>query len=107
MGLDEPELISLNKSRQRAVYQRPDGQGGWLTTTPLPADPASINYYFLKGFRAPPREEAKASSSVAEKMIDGKLVINCPIPGCQFTTVSAFGLQAHLRVHINKTKKED
>ena len=103
MGLEMPEIINLNKSRQRAIYQRPDGKGGWVNTSPLPADPASMNYYFLKGFRAPPREEVKTSSSEEKaKMVDGKLVISCPIPNCNFTTFSAFGLQSHLRKHINK-----
>ena len=105
MGLEMPEIINLNKSRQRAIYQRPDGKGGWVNTSPLPADPASINYYMMKGFRAPPREEVKTSSSEEKaKMVDGKLVITCPIPNCNFTTFSAFGLQSHLRKHINKEK---
>ena len=100
MGLAEPEIISLNKSRQRAIYLRPDGNGGYVKTTPLPADPASINYYFLKGFKAPLREEANASSSVSEGV---RLLIKCPL--CEFQTPSAFGLQAHLRKHINKSKE--
>ena len=100
MGISNSQIVSLNKSRQRAVYRRPLANGEWALTKPLPADPASINYYLLKGFKAPIKEgDSNGSGS------DEKLYIQCPL--CEFTTQSAFGLQSHLKKHINKSKKEE
>ena len=75
-------LLNLNKSRMRAIYYRPDGQ----PTTPLPADPYSIAYYFAKGLKGVPPK-----------------LVSCP--ECEFEAKSTFGLQSHLRTH-NKSKKE-
>jgi len=104
VGIPESAIISLNKSRQRAVYWREDSQGNWVKTTPLPADPASINYYFLKGFKANPPKGDNSNGGEPTGLKD-RLVIQCPI--CGFETQSAFGLQAHLRKHINKEKSKN
>ena len=103
MGIPDEQIISLNKSRKRAIYWREASAGNWVQTTPLPADPASINYYLLKGFKAacPQGGSSNGGESVEEKT---RFVISCPI--CGFGTQSAFGLQAHLRKHINKKKEE-
>lgn len=85
--------LNLGHSRMRAIYWR-QVKNGWVPTKPLPADPASISYYFSKGFRAKPPEGVKS-----------KETISCPI--CGFEAKSAFGLQAHLRKHITKSKKEE
>ena len=94
VGITADQIVSLNRSRQRAIYWRQDSAGNWVQTTPLPADPASINYYFLKGFKAtcPEKKDGEPDKS--------RLIITCPI--CGFITPSAFGLQAHLRKHIKK-----
>ena len=89
MGIPDSSIISLNKSRQRAIYYRRVG-GNWAQTTLLPADPASINYYLLKGFKAKPPQ----GESVQEGMI------KCPL--CEFESKSVFGLQAHLKKHLKK-----
>ena len=99
MGIPDTAIVSLNKSRQRAVYQRQLSNGEWVETNPLPADPASINYYLLKGFRAPPKGTPPQDGG-PEKT---RFAIQCPL--CEFTTQSAFGLQSHLRKHIKKEKK--
>lgn len=118
MGIEEPEMISLNKSRQRAVFERPDGKGGWVRTTPLPADPASANYYFLKGFRAPQKDEVKSNVAVIEKP-EVKVEIKeerklsavdaeTPCPFCGKPCKGAFGLQLHIKKHSErKSNKED
>lgn len=96
MGIPESHIISLNKSRKRAVYWRQLSDGSWAETRPLPADPASINYYFMRGFKAkPPEGEDKSNGDT----------VKCPL--CSFEAQSAFGLQAHLRKHIQKSKKEE
>ncbi len=53
-------ILNLGHSRMRARYWRQLSDGSWEQTQPLPADPASINQYFAKGFRArPPNGEVK------------------------------------------------
>jgi len=94
MGIPLNQIISLNKSRQRAIYWREIG-GEWVTTRPIPADPASIQMYFERGFKAKKPEDVE---------IKTEGTIKCPI--CEFEAQSAFGLQAHLRKHINKKKEE-
>jgi hypothetical protein len=96
MGIPPTQFFNLNKSRQRAVYWRPLTDGGWVQTRPLPADPDSIRYYFSKGFRAVNPEEQEV-----EQLEDG---VPCPL--CSFRAKDAFGLQSHLRKHINKNKEE-
>ena len=89
MGIPESQIVNLNKSRMRAIYWRPDGKGNWFQTSPLPAAPASANAYILKGFKANPPGGVDTG------------LIQCPM--CEFGAQSAFGLQAHLRKHIQKT----
>ena len=64
------------------------------------------NYYIgIKGFRGKPPEqnETAVATAVVE---DPEGVIRCPI--CKdFTTESAFGLQAHLRKHVNESRKKE
>lgn len=91
MGIPLDQIISLNKSRQRAIYWREIG-GHWLQTGLIPADPASIQRYFARGFKAKKPEDVEIKTDES---------IKCPI--CEFPARSAFGLQAHLRKH---TKKE-
>ena len=110
MGLLDSQMISLNKSRQRAIYWRQLPNGDWVRTSPLPSDPASMNYYIgLKGFRGKPPEqnETIVATVVATAVVeDPEGVIRCPI--CKdFTTESAFGLQAHLRKHVNESRKKE
>lgn len=106
MGLPAENIISLNKSRLRAVYWRQDSHGNWIQTSPLPADPASINYYFLKGFKALcPHEGIIPSNGENPSEIKTRFLVKCPF--CEFETQSAFGLQAHLRKHITKSKKKE
>ena len=99
MGLLDTQILSLNKSRLRAVYWRQDSEGGWVKTLPLPADPASINHYLLKGFKANPPEKVNPSEIVQDGLLQ------CPV--CEFRAKDVFGLQSHLRKHINKSKKEE
>lgn len=88
-----PIKLNVGHSRMRAIYYRKIG-GQWVGTGLLPADPTSIQHYFSKGFKAkPPIEEVKSDGT-----------ISCPI--CGFGAKDVFGLQSHLRKHINK-KKED
>ena len=105
MGITEAQIISLNKSRKRAVYWWQGEDGNWNPTGPLPADPASINYYFLKGFKAQPPHEAQASNEAEPVEAKTRFMISCPI--CGFETQSAFGLQTHLRKHIKKSEKKE
>ena len=106
MGISESSIISLNKSRQRAVYWRQDNGGNWVQTTPLPADAASINYYFLKGFKAvPPQGVKETPNETSPDGLKTRFMIQCPI--CGFETQSAFGLQSHLRKHIGKKSKKE
>lgn len=95
MGIPQDQIISLNKSRQRAIYWRQIG-GHWLQTGLIPADPASIQRYFARGFRA---KKPEGNGEEVETKTEG--TIKCPI--CGFAAQGAFGLQAHLRKH---TKKE-
>ena len=94
MDVPQSSILSLNRSRQRAVYYRLAQDGTWVPTKPLPADPQSIAYYFAKGFKAKPPDEG-------EKPAD---VLKCPL--CDFEPQSVFGLQSHLRKHIPKLDKE-
>lgn len=87
MGLQKEPIMNLNRSRMRAVYYRPDNNGNWVGTTPLPADPFSQAYYFAKGFKAKPPENQPLSV--------GSLVCS----ECGFAAKSDFGLQAHKRKH--------
>lgn len=86
-----PEGMILEPIRERRaerrVYYRPDG----YPTLPLRADGLFLQHYLSKGF--------------ALKSPEGKVKgIRCPL--CDFVTESAFGLQSHLRKHINESKKE-
>lgn len=93
------DVLNLNRSRQRAVYYRPiQTKNGteWVKTTPLPADPYNVSYYFAKGFKAkPPEKEEKATSGD----------ISCPL--CDFKTDKIFGLEVHLRKHRKSKEKEE
>jgi hypothetical protein len=115
----QPKIVDISKSRQRAIYWRQDSRGRWVQTSPLPADAVSINYYFAKGFRAKNPDEEKSqqyetsiggdirhkgSAIMAEEGSNGD-TIKCP--QCGFGAQSAFGLQAHLRKHKNKSEKEE
>lgn len=96
MPIPQSHIISLNKSRKRAIFWKQLSNGDWVETKPLPADPDSINYYLLKGFKAnPPEGEDKSNGDT----------IKCPL--CSFEAQSAFGLSSHLRKHIQKSKKEE
>ena len=94
--------LNVGQSRMRATYYRQDKNGDWGQTAPLPADPASVSQYFAKGFRAKPPQVIPKEVEVEQAKPEG--TVSCPF--CEFETQSAFGLQAHLRKHINK-KKED
>ena len=96
MGIPQSQIVNLNKSRERAQYWRPDGNGGWMQTGFLPADSLSVAYYFSKGFKG------KQPVQVDEVGGNGNSV-KCPL--CEFKAKNAFGLQAHLRKHINKEKE--
>ena len=52
MSLPDSQMISLNRSRQRAIYWRQLKSGEWHQTGLLPADQLSIQYYYAKGFKA-------------------------------------------------------
>ncbi len=114
MDIDEVRLekgvsvLNVNRSRQRAVYYRQVGND-WVKTSPLPADPFSISYYFSKGFKAKPPDKVKIDDGVAttvipsvEKPKSGLLL--CPF--CDYEPASPIALRSHLRKHITKTKKE-
>ena len=59
--------LNLGHSRMRAIYWRQDAQGGWVQTNPLPADPMSVNLYFLKGFKGkPPVKKELVVEAVSE-----------------------------------------
>ena len=100
MGLLDSQIISLNKSRQRAVFWRQDSTGNWVQTTPLPADQASIRYYFLKGFKAKPPDDKSEGFVLQEKDSD----VQCPFCGDVCRGVA--GLKHHLAIH-KETKKEE
>ena len=97
VNIEPNQIISLNKSRQRAIYWRQDNNGGWVQTNPLPADPQSINYYLSKGLRGKKPEDG--GQTVVQ---DG--TAKCPF--CEFVTESPLGLRSHLRKHINLKKEE-
>lgn len=91
MGIPRENILNLNKSRQRAIYWRQDQNGNWTQTRPLPADPASMNYYFLKGFKGKKPEGTPITVEA----------LSCP--HCDFVAKKPIGLQGHLRKH----KKEE
>jgi len=98
MGIPQENILNLNKSRMRAVFWRQDTNGDWIETTPLPADPISINHYLLKGFKAKKPEEVPPT---VEEEVQPPAEEKCPT--CGFVAKSNFGLKAHLRKH-NKEK---
>lgn len=91
MGIPQENILNLNKSRKRARYWREIGKGNWVQTSLLPADPASVNYYFLKGFKGKKPEGVPVE------------VDNISCPHCDFVAKKPIGLQGHLRKH----KKEE
>ena len=92
MGIPQSQIVNLNKSRERAQYWRPDGNGGWMQTGFLPADPDSIRYYFSKGFKGkqPDGEQVEVKTNL----------IKCPL--CEFGAKNAFGFKAHFKKHLKK-----
>ena len=104
MVSENPQIISLNKSRMRARYWRPvlDRSGKpipdeWMETLPLPADPMSQMAYFGKGFKA-----ARPDTKGVKIEKSGEL--QCPY--CDFVPKNALGLRTHLGTHISKTNEE-
>ena len=116
MPIPRENILNLKKSRQRAIYWRQDGQGNWVQTTPLPADPASMNYYFMKGFKGKKPDsneklEVKKNvmeASVALDKAASEAISRAPItcPTCGFEAKSDFGLKAHQRKHKKEEKNE-
>lgn len=94
-------ILNIGRRRERIIYYRPDGQGGFIPTCPLPADAFSKVYYMSKGFKTQMPEVKEVKEAVIkpiEIVNDGK--VHCPI--CQTGFESALGLRSHLRVHIEK-----
>ena len=87
-------ILNINRGRKRESYIAPDG----TRTSMLPADPYSVAYYLAKGFHLPTEEQRVSEPK------DAKGILSCPL--CQKDCQGAFGLQAHLRTHIGKSKKE-
>jgi len=88
MGMEQPQIESLNKSRLRAIYYRKIGDN-WAPTQLLPADSLSISHYLSKGFKAKPPDGEPQQGS-----------ISCPY--CEFEAKNALGLRTHLNKHVNK-----
>lgn len=84
--MNNPQILNIGRSREKAVYFRPNGTQTGL----LPADSYSQQYYINKGF----------SLKAPKKATEG--LIGCPL--CEFEAKSAFGLQAHLRIHTKEEK---
>ncbi len=69
-SMDRPAIEKLPnlKKRQRSVYYRPDGQGGWMETQLLPSDAQGRELYLSKGFRlTPPSPLSDVATSDTEK----------------------------------------
>jgi len=101
MGIPQENILNLNKSRMRAVYWRQVENGDWVETTPLPADPTSVNHYFLKGFKAKKPEGVKPEIKLEE--VKPSVEEKCPT--CGFVAKSVFGLNSHLRKHAKEKNK--
>ena len=93
---NKDNILNIGRSRMRATYLRPDGN----LTTPLPADPYSVTYYFGKGFKAPPKETPK--TEVVSEVVQGGTV-RCPF--CTFEAKGAQGLKMHLNIHLKSNKE--
>jgi len=100
MGIPQENILNLNKSRMRAVYWRQVENGDWVETTPLPADPTSVNHYFLKGFKA-----KKPETKPEIKLEEVKPPVEIKCPHCEFLAKSEFGLNSHLRKHAKEKNK--
>ena len=90
MGMLDSTILNLNKSRQRAIYYRPDG----TPTRPLPSDPSGQLYYLAKGFTL------KKPGQAAVRESSGK----CPF--CDFEPKNALSLRTHLTKHVKEDTNE-
>jgi len=83
-------ILNIGRRRERRIYYRPDG----IPTGPLPADTYSQIAYMKKGFTlSPGKKDVEVTT------------IRCPY--CDFEPKSAFGLQAHLKIHVNKSNEKE
>ena len=95
-NIPKSAILMIGKHRERGIYERPDGKGGWMQTTPLPSDAEGKELYTQKGF--------KLLSSIESN--NGNLA--CPL--CDFVAETPGSLGSHLmRKHkvgdISKTQK--
>lgn len=85
VGIPKSKIIYIGKHRERAIYERPDGKGGWIQTDLLPSDADGRELYInKKGFRLLGSTPVKSNS-------DG---LSCPF--CDFVAKSPGGLGYHL-----------
>ena len=85
-------IVNINKSRLRKVFWRTDGDGKWVQTLPLPADPIEEAKYLAKGFRLSPPGKVEA-------------VASCPF--CDYTNENPRGMRTHMSVHVSKNEDKE
>lgn len=83
VGIPRNKIYYIGKHRERSIYERPDGKGGWIETNPLPSDPDGRQLYIdKKGFRL--LGSVKSNSNG----------LSCPL--CDFVAETPGSLGSHL-----------